>query len=669
LEEKVLLRRSILHAVTVALLAATFAPSASAGTYSVPFCKSSRTWSTNSWTHSTTSGSQMFFWYDPSCASGQLYRRFEQIGSVPAGASDFWTFDAPDGTYISQLDMDQDGLPRTAGSGQAIYAWQEDNSRSVVAAASAGGSMSGGSYTFPLSGSKVVRLRNSLFCNDSADCAGSTPGGAYGNEQYWHSANVYLVDPSTPTFSSVSGDGWKSEPADGHDSIDYSVSDTGAGIKEVRFYVDGVLQSTKSAGCVAEQLVPCPLTYGGSFTLDTTRLSEGTHQVDLGLIDGSMNEEAKQLSITVRRAPAAIDPTTGGNPIVVSDTTWSGSNVPAVGDQLHGSSGSWSGAGLSFAYQWLRCDADGTNCVPIPGATAANYTPTSADVGHALQFCVTATNSGGSATSCSQPTPAVVASHPSSSTGGGTTANTADPVERPGEPAKQTTTNNTASSTGSADRGAPNGSPASDRVVLSALANNRASTMKVKYGKRVPITGRLVGPDGTPIANAILEVQTRTALPGASVADAGRVVTGADGRFKYVAPAGPSRVVRIAYRSHTADSSFADTSDVTLQVKAGVTIKATPKKVRNRHATMFTGRLLGKPISKRGVVVDLQVFFRHKWRTFGAPRTNRAGKYRFRYRFMAGAATWKFRARVRRESSYPYIEGYSAKTVKVKVVN
>jgi hypothetical protein len=127
--------------------------------------------------------------------------------------------------------------------------------------------------------------------------------------------------------------------------------------------------------------------------------------------------------------------------------------------------------------------------------------------------------------------------------------------------------------------------------------------------------------------------------------------------------------VRIAYRSHTADTSFADTSDVTLLVTAGVTIKATPTKVRNRHATVFTGRLLGKPISKRGVVVDLQVFFRNKWRTFGAPRTNRAGKYRFRYRFMAGAATWKFRARVRRESSYPFIEGYSAKTVKVRVVN
>ena len=193
--------------------------------------------------------------------------------------------------------------------------------------------------------------------------------------------------------------------------------------------------------------------------------------------------------------------------------------------------------------------------------------------------------------------------------------------------------------------------------------------MKVKFGKRVPIRGRLVGPAGAPIAGAILEVQTRTAVPGASVAAAGKVVTASDGRYTYMAPAGPSRVVRIAYRSHSADSSFADTSDVTLLVTAGVTIKATPKKVRNRHATVFTGRLLGKPITRRGVIVDLQVLFRNKWRTFGAPRTNGAGKYRFRYRFMAGAATWKFRARVRRETSYPYLEGFSLKTVKVRVTN
>ena len=657
-------KRSISHALfAVILAAAAFAPAAEAGTYTVPFCDRSVSGQVSSWSHSSTLGASPYFYVDKACPS-RVYRRFEGF-MVPAGASDDWTFDAPEGTYVSRVDIDQAAVPRSEGAMVALYSWQQDGSRTLVSAVRQGEQLGNVSYSFPVSGSKVVKLRDSLLCQEGADCPGIW-NNLYGNEHFFNGALVSLVDPSLPTFSSVSGDGWLAEPADGQRSIDYRAADTGAGVKEARLYVDGALAATRTSSCAAEALVPCPLATQGNFTFSTTKLAEGQHDLELRLVDGSLNEEKKQLSIMVRRAPAPVGSSAGGVPVSVTDTTTS-TGAPAVGDHLHGSAGTWSGSGLSFTYQWMRCAADGTACQPIPGATGVDYTPTAADLGHALQFCVTAANSGGSTTSCSVPTAAVIASRPST---GGTTANTADPAERPGTPVPSSSTPIPTSPTAAAaDRGTPNGSPAADRVVLTALANNRASTMKVKFGKRVQIGGRLVGPGGVPIANAILEVQTRTAMPGAAVATAGKVVTRDDGRFTYNAPAGPSRVVRIAYRSHSADSSFADTTDVTLLVTAGVTMKATPKVVRNRHATVFTGRLLGRPFAKRGVVVDLQVFFRNKWRTFGAPRTNRAGKYKFKYRFMAGAATWKFRARVRRESSYPYIGGYSRKTVKVKVTN
>jgi hypothetical protein len=659
----VLQKRSITHAFLALIIGlAIFASSAKAGTYTVPFCNQAASFTTSTWTHSSTLGSASFFYMDNSCLQGRVYRRFVEGGLIPAGASDDWTFDAPSGTYVNRLDMYQSAQPRSPGAMVALYSWQQDGSRSLTAATRSGETLNGGSYYFPVTGSKVIKLRDSLMCQEGgANCEGIWDN-KYGNEHYFFGAVVWLTDPSVPAFSSIGGDGWVAEPADGQRSITYTATDTGAGVKEAQLYVDGALASKKLFPCVDERLVPCPLSSDGSFTYNTQRLAEGQHDLELHLIDGSLNEEIKRQSFTVRRAPAA--PGNGSTPVSIGDT--STQQPPAVGDDLHGSNGSWTGTDLTFKYQWLRCDSNGTNCVPIPGATGVNYTPTSSDVGHALQLCVTASNSGGSATSCSDPTAPVVASHPPAS-GGGTTTTTADPVERPGAPAPNTSPT---SPTGGAavDRGAPNGTPAADRVVLTAVANNRSSTIKVKFGKRVPITGKLVGPDGSPIANAILEVQTRTAVPGAAVVAAGKVVTGSDGRFTYMAPAGPSRVVRIAYRSHSADASFADTSDVTLLVAAGVTIKATPKRVHNRHATVFTGRLLGKPLSKRGVVVDLQVYFRKKWRTFGAPRTNRAGKYKFKYRFMAGAATWKFRARVRQESSYPYTLGMSAKTVKVKVI-
>jgi hypothetical protein len=657
----VLRKHSILHAITLVaallVVAAFSAAPASAGEYTVPFCSYSSTHSTASWTHSMTEGAPPNFWINGGCVGNQVYRRFE-IWTIPAGASDDWTFDAPTGTYISRLEMSMVADPRSAGALAAIYSWQQDGSRTVTAAAPAGRQLGSASYAFPLAGSKVIKLRNSILCQSDTSCPG-LENGFYGNEEYWYGARVHLVDPSLPTFSSITGEGWKVEPVDGQDSIDYAVADTGAGVQEVRLYVDGVLQSSRAAGCVAEQLVPCPATASGSFTLDTTKLSEGQHDVALRVVDGSSNEETKKLAITVRRAPIALDPSSGGAPVAVTNTTLSNA-APAVGDRLHGSRGTWAGNGLSFTHQWMRCAADGAGCAPVPGATAGDYTPTNDDIGHPLQFCVTASNSGGSATSCSAPTQPVLPARPSSSN---TPPSSIETAGRATEPAK------TPSAPSGSDRGQANGSPAADRVVLTALVNNRSSTMKVRFGKRVPISGRLLSANGAPIANAILNVQSRTAVPGAAAAEAAKVVTGSDGRFTYIAPAGPSRVIRFAYRSYSEDTWFADTSDVQLLVSAGVTIKATPRLVHNRQATVFTGRLLGKPISKQGVVVDLQVFFRNKWRTFGAPRTNSVGRYRFKYRFMAGAATWKFRARVRRETSYPYLEGYSAKTVKVKVVN
>jgi hypothetical protein len=67
LEEKVLQKRSISHALTLALaisIVAIFAPPASAGTYTVPFCDRSTTGSTAGWTHATTTGAGPYFWAD-----------------------------------------------------------------------------------------------------------------------------------------------------------------------------------------------------------------------------------------------------------------------------------------------------------------------------------------------------------------------------------------------------------------------------------------------------------------------------------------------------------------------------------------------------------------------------------------------------------------------------
>lgn len=101
-------------------------------------------------------------------------------------------------------------------------------------------------------------------------------------------------------------------------------------------------------------------------------------------------------SATVVFAP----PVSTGKPVI--------SGTPKVGTELTASTGTWTGSGLSFTYQWRSCDSAGNNCTVISGATAESYTPVAADVSHKMKVEVTATNSGGSVKEASLPTATTV---------------------------------------------------------------------------------------------------------------------------------------------------------------------------------------------------------------------------------------------------------------------
>lgn len=85
-----------------------------------------------------------------------------------------------------------------------------------------------------------------------------------------------------------------------------------------------------------------------------------------------------------------------GNPPTVVD-------VPAVigtartGAELRATDGAWTHDPSTFAFAWLRCDADGERCAPIAGATEDTYRLVDGDVGHRLRVALTATNGAGSA--------------------------------------------------------------------------------------------------------------------------------------------------------------------------------------------------------------------------------------------------------------------------------
>ena len=122
--------------------------------------------------------------------------------------------------------------------------------------------------------------------------------------------------------------------------------------------------------------------------------------------------------------PPATAPVNGGDPLILASNVGPLNGSPQPGQYLWASGGGWSGATtIGLAFQWKRCDTAGANCVPIPGATSRTYAPASADSGYALRTTVTATNSLGSASATSAPSPVV-----GGAAGGTTPANTSPPT-------------------------------------------------------------------------------------------------------------------------------------------------------------------------------------------------------------------------------------------------
>ena len=206
-----------------------------------------------------------------------------------------------------------------------------------------------------------------------------------------------------------------------------------------------------------------------------------------------------------------------------------------------------------------------------------------------------------------------------------------------------------------------NGLNASASAALQAqFVTNKGRRIKARYGRVVPITGRLVGPNGRAVAGAKLDVLRQIQTPGSPMTKVGEVVTDSRGAFTYEAPIGPSRRIRFAYRAFLESVDYAQTSDVDLQVTAAAKLGVSKRSVRNRSAITFRGTLLGAPAGSRKVI-EMQAKVGRKWQTFDTARAGRGGRFALRYRFTrtTSTRTYTFRARIRTETGFPYLTGYS----------
>jgi hypothetical protein len=84
-----------------------------------------------------------------------------------------------------------------------------------------------------------------------------------------------------------------------------------------------------------------------------------------------------------------------------------------LGNRLAASPGEWSGVRpITYAFQWLRCNARGDGCSQIAGASDSDYTTAEQDLGRTLRVTVTAENARGRTSKRSSPTSVVTRGTP-----------------------------------------------------------------------------------------------------------------------------------------------------------------------------------------------------------------------------------------------------------------
>jgi hypothetical protein len=102
---------------------------------------------------------------------------------------------------------------------------------------------------------------------------------------------------------------------------------------------------------------------------------------------------------------------TAARPVNTREPSISGNAT--VGSRLEANRGEWAGnQPITYAYTWLRCNAQGENCSEIPGANDTDYVVQNGDNGRTIRVRVTARNDRGQTTAISNPTGVVGGGQP-----------------------------------------------------------------------------------------------------------------------------------------------------------------------------------------------------------------------------------------------------------------
>lgn len=609
----------------VLLLLALGATSARAGSYDVHACGSSAGFENNAWRASADRG-MLAYTKCPARGDlrrGMVVRNKAERGTVRRGRSATMTFSAPSGARLAGLAYDWDGYRANGewsiglSSDDRWLAGCRARRPSLTAACRLGApNRSEWPRFLGLNGRRSVSLEAT--CGRSAGCgARSTRDRATGGARAILSmsrATVRVEDFTTPRISTTRDgifDGrWqratRNAAFDAQDNV---------GIRESRLAVDGVTRAQYRSACDYTRRVPCPKLSARNSPIDTRRLTDGVHGLSLAAVD------------------------TAGNPVQIQRTVRVDNHAPGPIRDLSVRGGDKVRSTNSFDLRWTTPPGQ---AAPI---AQAHY-----------RLC-----RSGSEEPCVRGTRAV----------NGASLNGLSVPQR-GDYRLRIWLQDEA---GNVDPRTASNSVRlrfDDRTptrIDAAILDDRgdgAEHRTVEFGERPVVTGRLADRNGSLLKGARVRVLSRPRGAASPFAEAGSATSDGSGRFEYRVRRGSSRTLRFTYGGSSRHRPA--TAQVRVGVRAKSTMAASRRTARNGDRVRFSGRLLGRPFPSRGKLIELQAFYRDRWRAFAVTRAGQDGQWAYDYRFggTRGVVVYRFRAVIRREADYPYESGRS-RAVKVTV--
>lgn len=709
------------RAIKLAALALVLATptAADAGTYDVPACAAAAGVN-NSWVPET-SGAQWVIAYSQcdgsnNPTSGLVARNVVQDGNVSGNVNARMYFTAPTGTTII-------GIRASSDLYSASSRWQAALSGDQTILRGCGvGSPGGCTWAVNNEWIDVPNTSNvavSVFCpGDSCPLNSGSPNHTYVEAiARLTSATVRVQDNANPAISAVSGSLWEAGWKRATQAVSFDASDS-TGIRHGTLLIDGQVVVQDAHACDATRPAPCPQG-GARLSYNTTSLTDGPHQISVRATDAAGNSAtAERTTLIDNTAPGApqqlaVNGGDGWHATNALSVHWtnpkvSGAQVagaswqlcPATGATTNCTSGNKPGDAIT-SLSALETPGDGDFLLKVwlvdeaGNQTSDNAAPpvhlrvdreapsavfASRDPANPATIAIQATDAtSGLATGSIEIKPQASSawkSVPATVNAGTLTATLPDEQLPDGTydlrgRAVDAAGNERTTST------LADGTPVT--VTLPVRAKTKlfggharvtrrrgrtrtklASSVRVPFGARTRVQGKLVDASGRAMPGTILQVLEKPRRPRANFKARRTVKTSASGTFSFRTPrGGTSRTIRVRYPG--TPTIRPSQRDIRVAVPAKSTLNASRHKVNVGAVVRFSGTLLGGHVPAAGKLVQLQALVNGRWQVFANPRANARGRWQHRYRFIGNyrAARLAFRVRIPRDPSYPFAVGTS----------